>query len=199
MGLLIKNTKKKPRPLRRVLLFLGSLGLFSQPTAWAKVFMHVEDAIQSALPDCSVQREAHFLTDDQKAQVSKLSDMDLTSAMVVRYVGSCPKDKNIPRKTIYFDAHRVRTKPETIMVLIHSDETGPVVDRVDLLSFEEPLEYIPKDKWYQTFSGKILNPKLQIRQDIPLITGSTLTAKATTDAVRRILAIEKIIGPGKPK
>lgn len=168
----------------------------------AKVFLHVDEAMKLALPDCKVEREAHFLTDEQKAKATEIAGVKIESAMIVRYVGECPPNTQGPkRKVVYFDAHRVRTKPETILVLLEPRALAtedPIVSRVDVLSFDEPLEYIPKTNWYETYQGKKLTPRLQIRQDIPLITGSTLTANATTEAVRRILALEKTLGSRKP-
>ncbi|MBL7715110.1 MAG: FMN-binding protein [Bdellovibrionales bacterium] len=175
-------------------------------SAEAKVFLHVDEAMKLALPDCQVDRETHFLTEDQKSKAAETSGSKVDSAMVVRYVGTCPAKSGAgappTRKVVYFDAHRVRTKPETILVLLEpavKPQDEPIVSRVEVLSFDEPLEYIPKTNWYLTYQGKKLEPRLQIRQDIPLITGSTLTAQATTEAVRKILALEKTLGHGKPK
>ena len=96
--------------------------------------------------------------------------------------------------TAYFDAHRVRTLPETLMVAV--DPEGRV-RRLEILSFAEPPEYIPREAWYGQFTGQPLSQDLALKRRIRATTGATLTARATTDAVRRVLAIHRVLSEGR--
>jgi Na+-translocating ferredoxin:NAD+ oxidoreductase RnfG subunit len=93
----------------------------------------------------------------------------------------------------YLDTHRVRTLPETLMVVLEPDGG---VRRVEVVVFREPIEYIPRDSWYGQFEGERLSDELALKRDIRPVTGATLTARATTEAVRRVLAIHAVMGTG---
>lgn len=109
------------------------------------------------------------------------------SAVVHPYRASC---EGAAGGTAYFDAHRVRTLPETLMVVV--DPEGRVA-RVELLSFDEPPEYIPREGWYGQFPGEELDADLELSRGIDGVTGATLTARATTEAVRRVLALHLVL------
>jgi Na+-translocating ferredoxin:NAD+ oxidoreductase RnfG subunit len=67
------------------------------------------------------------------------------------------------------------------------------VARIEILAFKEPPDYIPRDAWYEQFSGRELGPDLELKRAIRPVTGATLTARATTDAVRRVLALHEVL------
>jgi hypothetical protein len=87
----------------------------------------------------------------------------------------------------------VRTQAETLMIAV--DPQGKVA-RIEVLSFREPEEYLPRGAWYQQFVGKALGPELQLKRAILPVSGATLTARATTSAVRRVLALHQVISRG---
>jgi len=62
-------------------------------------------------------------------------------------------------------------------------------------SFLEPPDYIPREAWYRQFEGRGLDPDLDLKRAIRPVTGATLTARATTSAVRRVLALHRVIHP----
>jgi len=70
--------------------------------------------------------------------------------------------------------------------------------RVEVLSFSEPEEYMPRPKWYEQFQGKPLDDELSLKRSIRPVSGATLTAHATTDAARRVLAIYRVLHPPAP-
>lgn len=155
--------------------------------AAARVFLAVDEALDLAFPDCTVERETVFLTDEQLEQASGLAGESIESALVHPYRAVCDGE---PGGTAYFDTHRVRTLPETVMVVV-GPEGG--VERIEILSFKEPPEYIPRDIWYDQFLGMELGPDLALKRGIQPVTGATLTARATTDATRRVLALHRVI------
>jgi hypothetical protein len=167
-----------------------ALALAAAPAA-AKVFLTVDEALKLAFPDCQVERKTAYLTAEQVQRARELSGVEVPSALVTYSVA---RRGGQLAGTAWFDTHRVRTLPETLMVVV--DPQGRVV-RVEVISFREPEEYLPRGIWYEQFRGHGLDRELQLKQGIHQVTGATLTARATTDAVRRVLALHQVIGGGK--
>lgn len=174
---------------RRVLGALLVLAL-AAPVA-AKVFLTVDEALKLAFPDCKVERKTGYLTAEQVQRARELSGVEVPSALVTYYVA---RRNGQLAGTAYFDTHRVRTLPETLMVVV--DPQGRVA-RIEVIAFREPEEYLPRGAWYDQFRGRGLDRELRLKQAIRPVTGATLTARATTDAVRRVLALHQAIGTGK--
>jgi hypothetical protein len=97
--------------------------------------------------------------------------------------------------TAYLDVHRVRTLKEALMVVVGSDHR---VRRIEILAFAEPADYLPRGSWYAQFVGRRLDGELNLKHGIRGITGATLTARATTSAVRRVLALHEVLGADDP-
>ena len=62
-----------------------------------------------------------------------------------------------------------------------------------MTAFLEPREYLAPDTWLRQYEGRVLNADLAIHRAIRPIAGGTLTAHATNEAVRRVLAIDEIL------
>ena len=154
--------------------------------ASSKVFLTVDEALRLVFAGAKVQRRTAYLTKEQVRKAAELSGEEVASALVTYYEG--------PGGLAYFDTHRVRTLPETLMVVV--DPQGKV-KRIEVISFREPEEYIPRGNWYGQFQGRKLDRDLQIKRGIHPVTGATLTVRATTGAVRRVLALHQVISEGK--
>lgn len=172
-----------------------ALALVSVATAaGAKVYLGIDEAIELAFSGCSVQRQTVYLTPEQLRRATEAAGQPVTQALVNPYVATC---NGAPGGAAYFDVHRVRTLTETMMIVVAPDGT---VKRLEVLSFNEPEDYLPRPAWYAQFVGKRLGDELALKQGIRPIAGATLTARATTDAVRRVLALHAAIGaPGSPR
>lgn len=149
--------------------------------------MSLDEALKLAYPGCEFKRETRYLTSAQREEAARLSSTEVPSSLVVRYIATC---KGKPGGRAYTDSHRVRTHPETVLVAVNSEG---VLLRVEVLSFEEPTDYLPKRAWYDRFSGQKLGPELEIKKAIPPVTGATLTARSTHTAARRALALDTVL------
>ena len=98
--------------------------------------------------------------------------------------------------TAYFDTRKVRTKAQTLMIAL--DAAGKV-KRIEVLRFDEPREYRAPAKWMAQFPGKSLSGTLKIKGEIRNLTGATLTARATLDAVREALAVHQVLEAERAK
>ncbi|HSS50623.1 MAG TPA: FMN-binding protein, partial [Thermoanaerobaculia bacterium] len=123
----------------------------------------------------------------QLARARQLAGSEIKGALVNPYHATCD---GRGAGTAYFDAHVVRTLPETLMVVVDPQDK---VSRVEVLSFAEPEDYLPPGRWYGQFPGKALNDELALGHSVRGVTGASLTARATTEAVRRVLAIHQAL------
>jgi hypothetical protein len=151
------------------------------------VYLTVPEALELAFPECAVERGTVYLTKEQKRAARKLAECDVPWSIIHPYTAT--KDGEVVG-TAYFDTHLVRSMKETLMVVIGSDET---VRRIEVLAFGEPEDYLPRAKWYAQFLGRELDEDLTLKRKISGISGATLSARATTDAVRRSLALHQVI------
>jgi len=174
----------------RKAILAGLLLLAAVAPAAAKVFVTVDEALKLAFPGCEVTRKTAFLTPEQVKRARELAGAEVPSALVNYYEAV---KRGQPAGTAWFDTHRVRTLPETLLIVV--DPQGKV-GRIEVISFREPEEYLPRGAWYEQFRGRALDPDLQLKRGIHPVTGATLTARATTDAVRRVLALRQILMGG---
>jgi hypothetical protein len=153
----------------------------------ASVLLSVDEALGLAFPDCEVERESVFLTEEEVSAASRLAGTPGSRALVVRYVAVRDGER---AGTAYFDTHRVRTLDETIMLIVQPDGT---IGRIEVISFAEPPDYLPREGWYRQFDGRTLDGELELDRAIRAVTGATLTANATIAAARRVLAVHEVI------
>jgi hypothetical protein len=172
----------------------ASAVLLAWGTVWATVLITVEEALELAFPDAAIERQTLFLSDEQRDRVAEESGAEVSSALATRYVAR--GGDGAVRGWAYLDTHRVRTLPETLMVVLDADGT---VRRVEVVTFREPLEYMPRKGWYEQYEGQELDDDLALKRDIRPVTGATLTARATTEAVRRALALHEVMAEEEPK
>jgi hypothetical protein len=157
------------------------------PVCEARVFVTQEEALGEAFPGLRVERRNAFLTDEQARQVVEMAGSPPSSRIVSYYVAE--SDGN-PAGSAFFDTHLVRTFPETVMIVI---EPGGTIDRIVVLSFDEPEEYLPRSGWFDLFPGRRLDRDLAPGRGLPVVTGATLTSRAVVGAARRALALHALL------
>ena len=173
--------------MRSLVLLLALGALLAPERASAAVFHSKESALRLAFPDAdSVTVRDLFLSDEEAGQVERAARSPVESRLVSVYVGH--RDSRVTGYA-FFDTHRVRTLPETFLLVL-----GPAgrVRGTHLLAFHEPPEYQPPARWLERFAGRVLDDDLALGRDVDGITGSTLTAHALTAAVRRLLAVHRV-------
>jgi len=171
----------------RAIVLAASLVLGPVAPANARVLLSVEEALRLAFPRAEVERETVFLTDAEVAAAAKAAGRPVDRALVVRYVA---RRDGARIGTAYVDVHRVRTLQESLFVVVSADAK---LERVEVLSFDEPPDYVPRKTWYEQFDGRGLDDDLRLDGGIRAVSGATLTAGATTAAARRVLAVHRVI------
>lgn len=157
-----------------------------------------DEALRLAFPDAdTVERRTAYLDAAQLARANELAgrEAEVESAVVTYYVAL---KSGRALGVAYFDAHRVRTLPEVLMIVVGTDNR---IRRIEVVRFSEPPEYVTPAGWLAQFQGSALDARLSVKGTVANITGATLTARAATSAARRVLALHQVIAPfgeGKP-
>jgi hypothetical protein len=171
--------------MRRAALLIALIAAFSSE---ARVLMTREQALASAFPSGTrVVREKFFLSAQQLEAARKESGVDFHDELIIRYAGYSGEQL---AGWAYFDSHRVRTLPETVMIVVAPDGS---IDRVDILSFDEPADYFPKRRWIDQFLHRKLDGDLSLTGAIRPISGASLTGRAIVDATRKILSLHRVL------
>lgn len=163
------------------------VGVLDATPSQARVYLSVKEALKLAFPGCSIEHPTIYLTEDQMNRARALAEVPVEDAIVRPYRATC---EGRPGGVAYLDVHRVRTLPETLMIVVSPEGE---VERVEVLSFREPPEYKPRAAWYELFTGHRLDDRLRLKRDLPIVAGATLTSHATEAAVRRVLAIDRVL------
>ena len=135
----------------------------------------------------AVETKSFFLTDEQEQRVAALATAPVDSKLVTIYIG---RKNGQVLGYAFLETNLVRTLPETFLVVVSPDGA---VQKLMVLAFYEPEEYMPSERWLQQFDQQTLKPDLQIRQRIHGIVGSTLTSHAVTNGVRKVLALFQVL------
>ena len=167
--------------MNKLLFYL--LTLIMVKTVWAGLLILPEKALKENFPDAKIEKKNIMLTGSQKKEIQKKSRKKLTSSIFTTYI--IKKDGKIIGYAL-LHSHKVRTKNEVILVSF--DKDCNVLD-VELIAFYEPPEYQLSDNWMKTFKGKNEKEPPVLKRNVPNITGATLSARATTDAVRQSIYI----------
>ena len=171
-----------------LLSFAMGWGFIPPFLAEAKVYRTKEEAIKQAFPDAdAVEKETVFLNDEEKKQAEELGRVKLDSKVFTFYIGK--KGKNAVGYAV-FGSHIVRTKPEVYVVVINPDGS---LRHVEILAFYEPQEYLPFQKWFEQFAGKVLDDSLWPKRGIHAVAGATLSVNGITQEVRKTLAVFKVM------
>lgn len=157
--------------------------------AQARVFMTQQQALAAAFPaGTKVTRQSVFLTRQQLDAAKKKAGLAFDGLLVVRYAGVAGGKV---AGFAYFDTHRVRTLPETVMIVIGADGR---IAAIEILSFDEPPDYAPKKRWIDQFKSRKLDDELSLKRAIRPMSGASLTARAVLEASRKVLALHEVIG-----
>jgi len=175
-----------------ILMILTALSFstFSQE----RDFNTPEKALKTLFPDAQIEIRNVVLTKEQKEKIERIGKVPLNTRLISVYVVK-KGGKEIAYG--YVDIHRVRTHTESVLFVI---SPAGKIELVEILSFNEPLEYMADENWLALFRGKSLDKNiLRLKRDIPNMTGATLTARAVTKAARRALAVWKVLFGGDRK
>ena len=158
------------------------------------VFHTQEQALKIAFPGADqIESETYVLSASEAEEIERLASANLDSRLVTIHTA-----RKGPQLVGYahIDVHTDRTRPEALLIAL---DPGGKITTLRVLAFQEPLEYMPTQGWYDLFSGRVRSDRLKVGYDIDAVTGATLTTRATADAVRRMFAYYSVLVQKNPR
>jgi Na+-translocating ferredoxin:NAD+ oxidoreductase RnfG subunit len=167
---------------------IGLLLALAASPVQAKVVHSREEALALAFPEAErVETRTFTLTEEQAKRVTTLATAPLESKQITVYLGY--KGEQVLGYA-FLDTRTVRTLPATFLIVL---SPAGVVQRVQILAFHEPEDYLPLERWLRRFEQQPLSPDLQLHRNIHGIAGATLSSQAVTNAVRQALALFQVL------
>ncbi len=172
-----------------LILLIPLLALLSAGEGRAKMLLSQEEALSLAFPaGAKVEKKTAFLSREQVRAAQKLARAKVDSHIWTYYVGRSSAGATLGY--VYFDQVIIRTLPATVMVSVGPDGR---IRFIEILTFSEPEDYLPKRRWLKQFRGRGLDKDLRIQGVIRNVSRATLTAYALTGSARRMLAIHEVL------
>ena len=182
----MSNTRRAMHRILLCILTTSAMVVLVPFETTAKVFLSREEAMEKTYgAGARFDRETIFPSPAQvqKARGLAGAGVSLTGAPLTRYVVT---RKGAVAGFAYLDTHKVRTLRQTIMIFV---TTAGALNKIEILTFGEPQEYMARKIWLQQFPDLKLDDELHIDRKIHGMSGATMTAHAVTDASRRVLAL----------
>ena len=158
----------------------------------AKMITSPMDAMHSNFSkDAKVSKKNIMLSNDEAKRVSKSAKAKLKSKIF--RVFKAVKGKKVLGYGVLVNK-KVRSKNAVVLYMI--DENS-VLKSIEIIAFNEPTEYIPSKTWISQFENIDTNKRLRVNNDIPTITGATMSARSIVDGSRVAFAFYEEILKGK--
>lgn len=172
---------------RRWIYFLA---LLLPGISWGTVLLTVPQALSKVCDGKSiVEKKDGYLTSDQIKSINHDLEYKIEEKSTLVTYFECKVEGKLIA-TAYIDVDRVRKETETLMIVVGIDDN---IRDIEVLSFDEPKQYLAPEPWKKQFEGKGAKEIDQSKTNIAGITGATLTSKAVTKSVQKVLAIHKLL------
>ena len=174
---------------RSVCVFLSvPAALIAQPAAFAVDYLTVPQAQKVIFPDADGFVDATVeLSDEQRKAIEQKSKVRQRSKK--QPVWQAQKQG---QPIGWFIVDEVIGKHEFITYAVGLTLDGKV-HGLEVLSYRETHGYqIREPQWRQRFIGKTLADPFKLDNDIPNISGATLSCRNVTDGVKRLLVLQQI-------
>jgi len=157
--------------------------------AFSTEYLSIEQTQQAIFSDATTFTE-HLIniSDLDKGQIKKLSGK--RQRWDHQRVWRAQKQgKNLG----WFLIDNVVGKHEFITYGVGISETGDITG-IEIMTYRETHgDEVRDEEWRQNFTDKTLDDTFKLDEDIPNITGATLSARNITDGVKRLLALHKVV------
>lgn len=159
--------------MRQLLLYLL---IFLASSLSAKMLISPIDAMQQNYGTKSkISEDNILLTALQAKKIQEVSQVKLQSN-IFKVFKAVQNDKTLGYGVLI--NRKIRSKNGVVLYLISSDS---ILKGIEVIAFNEPMEYVPSKKWMSQFENVKTQTPLNLSKDIPTITGATLSAKSFVD------------------
>lgn len=170
------------------LLFLGVL-LYS--TLQAQVLISPIDAMKESFsPEATISKKNILLSGSEYKQVQQSAKIKLNTK-IYRIFSAKVEDTILGYGVLV--NKKVRSKNAVVLYIIEGDK----LSSIEVIAFNEPLEYVPSKTWKEQFNNIPVSKNLQLNRDIPTITGATLSARSITEGSRVAFGLYNTLLKGK--
>jgi Na+-translocating ferredoxin:NAD+ oxidoreductase RnfG subunit len=150
------------------------------------------DAMKASYGEKSeISKKNILLRVEQAKKVSKSAQAKLDSKIF--RVFKATKDNKLLGYGILV-SRIMRTKNAVVLYMISKDS---ILTSMEIIAFNEPVEYIPSKTWMKQFENISTDKRLVISKDIPTITGATLSARSIVDGSRVAFSFYEEVLKGK--
>ncbi|MDQ7069015.1 MAG: FMN-binding protein [Sulfurimonas sp.] len=84
---------------------------------------------------------------------------------------------------------KVRSKNAVTLYFIKDS----ILQGIEVVAFNETLEYLPTKKWNEQFKNKSTDKQLKLNKNITNISGATMSTKSLTDGSRIAFALYNLL------
>jgi hypothetical protein len=160
-------------------------------TSFAEIFFSKNEAMELAFgKGAQVEQLSLFPDENQTAKIERDARIKLDSGLFTFYIGK-DKDKILAYAAI--ETSTVRTKPETLMIVLTPDGE---LRNVYTLAFHEPPEYLPPERWFEQLYKRPL-AEMDFNKGVDGISGATLSTRSALNSIRKVMAIYQVMVKNK--
>lgn len=153
-------------------------------SAYATVYLTVEQAQQLIFPGAMFNPKLITLTDEQMRSIKKMTGTDVRNRELKLWQVASGG---------YFIIDEVVGKHELITYALGLNADGSM-RQVEIMDYRENYGYEIRNKaWRQQFVGKRPANVATLDDDIKNISGATLSCQHVTDGIKRLLALYEIV------
>ncbi len=152
----------------------------------AQVFYSKTEALELAFGKSPVENLSLFPEETDAAKIQSLAKTKLESGLFTFYVG---KENGKILGYAAIETENVRTKPETLMIVLTPEGE---LRNVYMLAFHEPPEYMPPERWFDLLKNRPL-AEMDFSKGIDAISGATLSTRSALSSVRKVMAIYQVM------
>jgi len=158
---------------------------------FAEIFYSKTEAMELAFgKGTQVEPLSLFPDENEAAKIQQDAKVKLDSGLFTFYVGK-DQDKILGYAAI--ETSTVRTKPETLMIVLTS---GGELSKVVTLAFHEPPEYQPPEHWYEQLYKRPL-ADMDFNKGVDGISGATLSTRSALTSIRKVMSIYQVMVKNK--
>lgn len=159
--------------------------------SFAKIFYSKNEALELAFgKGIPVEQLSLFPDEQQVAKIQQDAKVKLDSGLFTFYVG---KDQGKILGYAAIETSTVRTKPETLMIVLTPDGA---LRKVYTLAFHEPPEYQPPDRWFEQLYKRPL-AEMDFNKGVDGISGATLSTRSALNSIRKVMSIYEVMVKNK--
>ena len=176
----------------KVIKFMLLLWLLTAMSpSFATIFYSKNEAIELAFgKGAQVEQLSLFPDENETAKIEQDAKVKLDSGLFTFYVG-----KNQGKILGYaaIETSTVRTKPETLMIVLTADGE---LRKVYTLAFHEPPEYQPPERWFEQLYKRPL-ADMDFNKGVDGISGATLSTRSALTSIRKVMSFYQVMVKNK--